>query len=235
MDPINETGTNLDAPPQVGPSDSFDLWAARMAGESESQIANTLAQKVGFDLKSAQASGASDSQIAEFLASVVNGETHKLPTTADGASSSLVSFLAPGPLKNALSDAIGARGLIGSRQRPRAGNVMGLIQQAMSENTNPLQVSASGQTFNNQQANGYSVDGRIGYNIPMSDNGNLNVGFAGSLAGMTINTPNGPVRVGGRPQVTGLDATYQRGNQTVSANLGLGPDKRLMVRWIKGF
>lgn len=234
MDPSMKLALLSTPPPQDDPPDSFDLWAERMTGASESQIANTLAQKVGFDLKSAQASGVSDSQIAEFLSSVVNGETHKLPTTADGPSSGLASFLAPGPLKNALSDAIGARGLISSRQH-RAGNVRGLLQSAMSENTPPLQLSASGQTFNNQQANGYSVDGRIGYNIPISDNGNLNVGFAVSLAGMTINTPNGPKRLGGRPQVTGLDATYQRGNQTVSANLGLGPDKRLMLRWIRGF
>ncbi|MBI5922034.1 MAG: hypothetical protein HY847_10375 [Betaproteobacteria bacterium] len=203
-----------------------------MTGATEAQIANTLAQKVGFDLKSAQEYGASDSQIAEFLSAVVNGETPKLLTTADGSSNSLVSFLAPGPLRTALSDTIGVRGLIGS-QLARSGNVEDLIQSAERKDLSPLQLSASGQTFNNQRANGYSVGGRIGYNIPFPDDGNLNVGLTGSLAGATINTPNGPVRIGGRPQVNGLDATYRQGNQTVSANLGLGPDKRLMVRWVR--
>lgn len=97
-----------------------------------------------------------------------------------------------------------------------------------------LQLSGNGQTFNNQYVRGYNVGGRIGYSLPMGDRQNLNLGVSGGLLGLTVNTPNGPVKLG-RPQLNGLDATYQNGNHSFSADLGFNPDKRLMLRYMMGF
>ena len=92
-----------------------------------------------------------------------------------------------------------------------------------------LQLEMSLANFKDQYATGVAGGGRVGYNHPLN-NGSLTTGLSGS--GYDVKTDQGRYR---QFRPSGLDIAYQTGPHKLSADVGLGPERSLMLKYLLGF
>ncbi|MDP2030760.1 MAG: hypothetical protein Q8K12_14075 [Thiobacillus sp.] len=97
-----------------------------------------------------------------------------------------------------------------------------------------LQLTGGGGTFRNGDVTGANIGGRIGYEFPLNHDSSLALGASGGGYRYKADTPDGVFR-GKDFAFNGLDANYRNGPNQFSAEYGMGPDPRLMLRYMREF
>lgn len=97
-----------------------------------------------------------------------------------------------------------------------------------------LQLSGGGNTYRNGDVSGARIGGRVGYEFPLGGDAGLTLGAMMGGYRYKAETPYGTFR-GSDFALNGLDATYRTGPNQFSAEYGMGPDPRLMLRYMREF
>lgn len=97
-----------------------------------------------------------------------------------------------------------------------------------------LQLSGAGSTSKNGDVSSASLGGRIGYEFPLGRDAALALGAMVGGYRYKANTPYGIFK-GSDFGLNGVDATYRTGPNQFSAEYGMGPDPRLMLRYMREF
>lgn len=99
---------------------------------------------------------------------------------------------------------------------------------------NNVQLSGGGQTFNDGNASGFGVGGRVGYAIPMGEDKSLTLGVSGGGSRMKMDTPTGKITKA-LATLNALDVAYRNKQNEFSAEVGFGPEKNVMLRYMREF
>jgi len=98
-----------------------------------------------------------------------------------------------------------------------------------------LQLSASGNTFEDKYSSGSNIGGRVGYSKNLDEDSSITGGISGYKSKAKFDTPEGIKEVN-KTKITGLDLSYKKDDATYGIDVRKeGKDKKVMLTYNKSF